>query len=314
MVTAATKKSYDKPRQYTKKQRHYFANKGPYSQSESESEVAQSCPTLCDPINCSLPGSSVYGIFQARVLEWVAISFSRGSSQPRDWTRVSRTADRCFTIRATREAHSQSYGFSSCHVWMWELDHKEDWAVKNWCFWTVVLEKTLESLLDCKEVQPVNPKGNQPWIFIGRTDAEAEAPVLWPPDAKIQLIGKDSDAGKDWGQEKWGDRGWAGWMASLTQWTWIWANSGRRWRTEEPGVLQSIGSQRARHDLATEQQQKEENVKENKWCKNKLLLPWMDLESVDSRRRNIIWYPLCCNLEGNDIKELIYNTEADAQT
>ena len=106
MVTAATKKSYDKPRQYTKKQRHYFANKGPYSQSESESEVAQSqCPTLCDPMDCSLPGSSVYGIFQARVLEWVAISFSRGSSQPRDRTQVSCTAGRYFTVWATREAY-----------------------------------------------------------------------------------------------------------------------------------------------------------------------------------------------------------------
>ena len=85
---------------------------------------------------------------------------------------------------------------------MWKLDHKESWAPKNWCFWTVVLKKILESHLDCKEIQPVNPKGSQPWIFIGRTDAEAEAPVLWPPDAKIWLIGKDPDAGKDWKQEK----------------------------------------------------------------------------------------------------------------
>ena len=86
--------------------------------------------------------------------------------------------------------------FSSSHVWMWELDYKESWEPKNWCFWTVVLEKTLESLLDCKEIQPVNPKGNHFWIFIGRTDAEAETPVLWPPDAK------DLDAGKDWRQEE----------------------------------------------------------------------------------------------------------------
>ena len=97
---------------------------------------------------------------------------------------------------------SQSYCFSSSHVWMWELDYKESRAPKNWCFWTVVLEKALESPLDCKEIQPVHPKGNQSWIFIGRTDAEAETPILWPPDAKTWLIWKDPDAGKDWGQEE----------------------------------------------------------------------------------------------------------------
>ena len=97
---------------------------------------------------------------------------------------------------------SQGYGFSSSHVWMWELDYKESWALKNWCFWTVVLEKTLESPLDCKENKPVHPKGNQSWIFIGKTDAEAETPVLWPPDAKNLLVWKDPDAGKDWRQEK----------------------------------------------------------------------------------------------------------------
>ena len=85
---------------------------------------------------------------------------------------------------------------------MWELDHKESWTPKNWCFWTAVLEKTLESPLDCKEIKPVNPKGNQSWIFIERTDTEAKAPILWPPDAKKWLIGKDPDAGKDWGQEE----------------------------------------------------------------------------------------------------------------
>ena len=97
---------------------------------------------------------------------------------------------------------SQSYGFSSSHVWMWELDHKESWAPKNWWFWTVVLEKTLESPLHCKEIKPVNPKRNQSWICIGRTDAEAEAPMLWPPDMKNRLIGKDPDAGKDWRQRE----------------------------------------------------------------------------------------------------------------
>ena len=97
---------------------------------------------------------------------------------------------------------SQSYGFSSSHVWMWELDCEEGWAPKNWCFWTVVLEKTLESPLDCKEIRPVNPKVNQSWIFIKRTDAEAETPIFWPTDGKSQLIRKDPNAGKDWRQEK----------------------------------------------------------------------------------------------------------------
>ena len=103
---------------------------------------------------------------------------------------------------AIKGPSSQSYGFSSSHVWMWELKHKESWGLKNWWFWTVVLEKTLESPLDCKEIQPVHPKGNQSWIFIGRTDTEAEAPILWPPDVKNWLIGKDPNAGKDWRQEE----------------------------------------------------------------------------------------------------------------
>ena len=126
-MLAPWKKSYDQPRHHIKKQRHYFTNKGPFS---------------------------------------------------------------------------QSYGFSSSHVWMWELDYKESWALKNWCFWTVVLEKTLESPLDCKEIQPVHPKGNQSLTFIGRIDAETETPILWPPDAKNWLTGKDPDAGKDWRQEE----------------------------------------------------------------------------------------------------------------
>ena len=124
---APWKKSYDQPRQHIRKQRHYFADKGP---------------------------------------------------------------------------SSQSYGFSSSHVWVWELDHKEGWEVKNWCFQTVVLEKTLESPLDCKEIQLVDPKGNQSWIFIGSTDAEAEAPILWSPNAKSWLIRKDPNTGKGWRQEK----------------------------------------------------------------------------------------------------------------
>ena len=123
---APWKKSYDKTRQHIKKQRHYFANKGP---------------------------------------------------------------------------SSQKYGFPSGHVWMWKLDYKESWAPKHWWFWTVVLEKTLESLLDCKEIQPVHPKGDQSWVFIGKTDADAETPIFWPPDVKKWLTGKDPDAGRDWGQE-----------------------------------------------------------------------------------------------------------------
>ena len=105
----------------------------------------------------------------------------------------------CFTHKGL---YSQNYGFSSGHVWMLELDHKKSWALKNWCFWTVVLEKTFASPLDSKEIKPVNLKGNKSWIFIGRTNAEAEAPIIWPPDSKSQFIGKDPDAGKDWGQKK----------------------------------------------------------------------------------------------------------------
>ena len=106
------------------------------------------------------------------------------------------------TLLSNKGPYSQSYGFSSSHVQMWELDHKEDWAPKNWCFQTVVLEKTFESPLDSKEIQPVYPRGNQSWIFIGRADAEAEAAILWPPDMKKRLIGKDPDAGKYWRREK----------------------------------------------------------------------------------------------------------------
>ena len=118
-----------------------------------------------------------------------------------------------------------------------ELDHKESWVRKNWCFWTAVLEKALENPLDCKEIQTVHPKGNQSWIFIGRTDAEVETPILWPADAKNWLIGKDSNAGKDWRQEEKGTTGWDGWMASPTRQTWVWASSASLWWTEKPGML-----------------------------------------------------------------------------
>ena len=103
---------------------------------------------------------------------------------------------------ANKGLPSQGYGFSSGHAWVWEVDCEESWAQKNWCFWTVLLEKTVESPLNCKEIQPVHPKGYQSWVFIGRTDVEAETPILWPPNAKKWLIGKDPDAGKDWGQEE----------------------------------------------------------------------------------------------------------------
>ena len=136
------KESYDPPKQHIKKQRHYFANKGP---------------------------------------------------------------------------SYQGYGFSSSHVWIWELDCEESWVLKNWWFWTVVLEKTLENPLACKEIQPVHPKGDQSWVFIGRTDAEAETPILWPPDAKSWLIGKDPNAGRNWGQEEKGktEDEMAGWHHQL---------------------------------------------------------------------------------------------------
>ena len=127
---------------------------------------------------------------------------------------------------------------------MWELDHKESWMLNNWCFWTVVLEKTLDSPLHGKEVQSVYPKGNQSWIFIGKTDAEAEAPMLWPHDGKNWLIGKDPEAEKDWRQEEKGttENQITGWFQP-TQWIWAWASSRRWWRTEKLGMLQSMGLQ-----------------------------------------------------------------------
>ena len=135
---------------------------------------------------------------------------------------------------------------------MWDLGHKESWAPKNWCFWTVVLEKTLEGPLDCKEIQPVHPKGNQSWIFIGRTDVEAETPILWPADAKLIHMKRPwcCERLKMGGEGE--DRGWDGWMASLTQWTWVWVNSRSWWWTWRPGVLQFMRSQRVGHDWAIE--------------------------------------------------------------
>ena len=145
---------------------------------------------------------------------------------------------------ADKGLSSQSYDFSSSHVCMWELDYKESWVLMNGCFWIVVLEKTLVSPLDCKEINPVHPKGNQSWIFTGRTNAEVEAPILWPPDGKSCITGKDPDVEKEVKQGGEGDdRGWDGWMASPTQWTWVWTSSGTWWLTGKRGMLQSMGSQ-----------------------------------------------------------------------
>ena len=141
------------------------------------------------------------------------------------------------------------------------MDHKNGWALKNWRFWTVVLEKTLRSPLDCKESQPVHPKGDQFWIFIGRTDAEAETPIFWPPDVKNQLIWKPPWCWERLRAGEGDDRGWDGWLASLTWWTWVWVGSKSCWWTGKPGALQSMGSQRVRHDWATEL-----NWTKNSWC------------------------------------------------
>ena len=148
---------------------------------------------------------------------------------------------------------SQGYGVSSSHVWMWELDHKESWVPKNWCFWTVVLEKTLESPLDCKEIQRVHPKGNQSWIFIGRTAAEAETPntlATWCKELTHLKRPWCWERLKTGGEGE--DRGWDDWIASLTQRTWVWVSSRSWWWTGRPGVLQSMGLQRVGHDWATE--------------------------------------------------------------
>ena len=160
---------------------------------------------------------------------------------------------------ADKGLYSQSFSFSSIHVWMWDFHHKEGWVPKNWWFWTVVLEKTLESPLDCKEIQPVSPKGNPPWIFTGKTDSEVEAPILWPPDEKSQLIGKDYNAGKDWRQEEKGmtEDKMVGWHHLLDGHEFEQAPGD----SEEQGSLAWTGSPTVHgviksHNLATEQQQR----------------------------------------------------------
>ena len=152
---------------------------------------------------------------------------------------------------ADKGPSSQSCGFLSRHVWMWELDDKESWALKNWCFWTVMLEKTLESPLDCKESQPVHPKGDQSQIFIGRTGWS------WNANTLATWCEELTHWKRPWCWErlKMGegdDRGWDDWMASLTRWMWVWVDSECWWWTGRPGVLQSMGSQRVRHDWAME--------------------------------------------------------------
>ena len=151
----------------------------------------------------------------------------------------------CFPICLPwSDISSQNYDFSNNHVWMWELDYKESWMPKNWCLWTVVLEKTLDSLLDCKDIQLVYPKGNHSWIFIGRTDAETETPILWP---SVLMRRTDSFLKRPWCWERLkvegegDDRGWDCYTASPTQWTWVWVNSGSRWWIGKLGLLQSMG-------------------------------------------------------------------------
>ena len=154
----------------------------------------------------------------------------------------------CF---ANKGPSRQGYGFSSCHVWMWELDCEQTWVLENWLFWTVVLEKTLESPMDCKEIQPVHSKGDQSWVFFGRNDAKCSSTLAasWEELTHWKRLWCWEGLGAG-GEED--DRGWDGWMASLTQRTWVWVNSGSWWWTGRPGVLQFMGSQRVRHNWATD--------------------------------------------------------------
>ena len=153
---------------------------------------------------------------------------------------------------ADKDLSCQSYSFSNSHVWIWELVYKESWALKNWCFWTVVLEKTLESPLDCKEIKPVHPKGNRSWIFIVRTDADWSSNTLatWYKELNHQRRPWCWERLKAGGEGD--DRGWDSWKTSPTQWTWVWASSRSWWWTGKPGMLQSMGSQIVRHNWATE--------------------------------------------------------------
>ena len=177
--------------------------------------------------------------------------------------KVMTNLDSIFKSRdiANKGPSSLGYGFSSGHVWMWDLDCEESWALKSWCFWIAVLEKTLENPLDCKEIQPDHSEGDQPWNVFGINDAKVETPVLWPPHAKCWLIGRLwCWEGLGPGRE-WDDRGWDGWMASLTRWTWVWVNSGSWWWTWRLGMLRFMGSQRVGHDWGTELNWTELNIR-----------------------------------------------------
>ena len=210
----------------------------------------------------SLVGCSPWGRKESDTTEWLHFHFSLSCIGDKMATHSSILA---WSIPWTEEpgglpsvgSHRIWHGWSNlaaaAAACMDELDYKESWAPKNWCLWTVVLEKTLESPLDCKEIQPVYPKGNRSWIFIWRPDAEAETLILRPPDAKNWLLGKNSDAGKDWRQEDKGmtDSEMIGWH-HLPWWTWVWARSSSWWWIGKPDVLQSMGLQRIRHDWATE--------------------------------------------------------------
>ena len=174
---------------------------------------------------------------------------------------------------ANKVVSNRSYSFSSSHVWMWELDYKDSWVLKNQCFWTVVLEKTLEHSLDCKEIQPVLPKGNQSWTFIGRTDAEAEAPILWPSDSKNWPFVKDPIVGKDWRQEEKGTTedemvGWYHWLDGHE-----WSNFWELPMDRRPGVLLSTGSQRVGCDSVTEPNWTEKFINQCEFILCKLTFP-----------------------------------------
>ena len=198
-MLASWKESYDQPRQHIKKQRHNFANKVPSSQTMIFPVVMYGYESWTIKEGWTLKNCILYtygaGSLPAELLEKLLAPWKKSCDQPRQNNKKQRH------FFANKGPSSQGYGFSTSHLWMWELDYKESWAPKNWCFWTVVLEKTLESSLDFKEIKPIYPKGNQSWIFIGKADAEAEAAILWPPDVKNWLIGKDPDAGQDWRQE-----------------------------------------------------------------------------------------------------------------
>ena len=179
---------------------------------------------------------------------------------------------------------SQGYGFSSSYVWMWELDYKESWTLKNWCFWIVVLEKTLERPLDCKDLKPLHPKGNQSWLFFGRTNVEAETPILWPPEAKSWLIGKDHDSGKDWRQEEKGmtEDEMVGWHHQLNGHEWVKSESW--WWTGRPGMLLSMRLQWVEHDWVTELNWCKDLSHQIPWSTECLTSPWTPWGVVESQQ------------------------------